>query len=374
VNAAIDFGRSRTPVREVVAGRQLTATGVLALGAVMTGVLAVYHPMPVLLALAVVAGLTFAFVAPVANLLLVLFLTAIVGWSLQNRLGAPALPSDGLLAAGLLRTAVVVLGLRLAPRQILVAALAIAFLVVTLVQVVHGLSGGHNVRQVGAEGRELLGFATVLIAIPIVADPAGRRRLAQGLTVLGLTLGVWGLMQWAGGIHLGENVDVGLRGAQPFATSGAGQLHGGLYGYPVAVVMASAVLFSVRRLSGVERGVLIAIVATNLLCLLLTYERTFWLTTLASLAFVIARLERGRRLRAATAMLLVGIALVGVLATTSPTDLLAVRDRVLSLGQTANDNSVRYRVVEAQHVLAKVRAHPIAGWGVGDTIYWGRPW
>jgi O-antigen ligase len=35
---------------------------------------------------------------------------------------------------------------------------------------------------------------------------------------------------------------------------------------------------------------------------------------------------------------------------------------------------VRYREVESGFVLAKIRAKPILGWGLGDTIFWGQPW
>jgi hypothetical protein len=67
--------------------------------------------------------------------------------------------------------------------------------------------------------------------------------------------------------------------------------------------------------------------------------------------------------------------LLGLLATVSPRNFSKMEARVMTLGQVSSDSSVRYRVVETGLVLhQKVQANPVAGWGLGDTLYWGQPW
>ena len=353
--------------------RSSAALGVLGLAG-LAGALAAVQPKVALVLVLGVALVALAFLAPVTHLMLLLFVTAVVGYALQHRLGSHLLPSDALLLTGLVRASVTLMSRRLEPRRLAAAGLMVAFAVATILQVLHGLHAGDNSSQAGDEGRALLGFAALLIAMPILDDAEGRRRLARGLVVVGLVLGLWGLGTWALGISFGENVDVGLRSSADFATSGHGQLHGGLYAYPVAVIMAATVLLAGHGGRGLRKWSIIGVLTLNLACLALTYERTFWLMTVVTLGFVVVKMGRGRRVRAAAAILGTGVVLLGVLATASPSTLGAIEDRALSLGQYTSDNSVRYRVVETRHVLAKVKARPLFGWGLGDTIYWGQAW
>jgi hypothetical protein len=317
--------------------------------------------------------LAIAFFAPTTHLMFLLALTAIVGYALQHRLGSHLLPSDAVLLTGLFASLVRLMRKRLEPRRIAVLCLILAFSVLTILQVLHGLHAGDNSSQSGDEGRALLGFAALVIAMTILEEPGGRERLGQGLVVIGLLLGLWGLFTWAVGFSLGENVDVGLRQSSQFA-SGHGQLHGGLYGYPVAVIMAATVLLAGHAGRGIKRWSIVAVLIVNLTCLALTYERTFWLMTIVTLGFAAVKMGRGRRLRAAVTIAASGIVLLGFIATVSPSTMKAIENRALSLGQYSSDNSVRYRVVETGHVLDKIKAKPIFGWGLGDTIYWGQAW
>jgi O-antigen ligase len=315
-----------------------------------------------------------AFYAPTTHLMFLLFLTAVVGYQLQHRLGSHLLPSDAVLLTGLAAAFARLSRQRLEPRRIVVMCLITAFGIAAILQVVHGLRTGDNSSQSGDEGRALLGFAALLIAMSILDEPGGRERLGRGLIVIGLILGLWGLATWGLGISLGENVDVGLRQNAGFATSGHGQLHGGLYGYPVAVIMAATVLLAGHAGWGWRRWTVVAVLAINITCLVLTYERTFWVTTIVTLGFAAVKMGRGRRLRAAVIIVSSGMIALGFIATISPSTLTAMERRVLSLGQYSSDNSVRYRVVETGHVLDKIKAKPIFGWGLGDTIYWGQSW
>jgi hypothetical protein len=320
------------------------------------------------------ALVAFAFVAPATHLTLYLLMTAVVGYQLQHRLGSHLLPSDALLLSGLLRSGVVLMRSRLEPRRLAVLALMAIFMVGVVLQVVHGLRAGHNSSQVGDEARDLLGFGALLVAMPMLEDPVQRRRLARGLLAMGLLLGVWGLATWALGLSFGENVDVGLRSFADFATSGNGQLHGGLYGYPVVLIMCATVLLCAPGARGMQRVLLVVTLVLNLFALLLTYERTFWLTTAVTLGFVVAKVGRGRRIRAAAYIAGWALAMLGFLATVLPRDLIKIEARVLTLGQAQSSDSVRYRVVETGLVLHKVGTYPITGWGLGDTLFWGQPW
>jgi O-antigen ligase len=346
----------------------------LALAAAGVGAAVTVKPLVVVALFAAPAVIALAFLAPVAHLTLYLMMTTVVGYELQHQLGSHLLPSDALLLTGLLRAIVVLSRRRLDPRRVALLLLMGAFVVGVLIQAVHGIRAGYNSSQVGDEARDLLGFGAVLIAMPMLDDARERSRLARGLLCVGLTLGFWGLTTWALGISFGENVDVGLRSSANFATSGAGQLHGGLYGYPVAVIMCATMLLAGQGGRGLGRAVLIATLVLNVVALLLTYERTFWLTTIVTLGFVVAKLGRGRRIRALAIILGTAVAGLGFLATVAPRDLSKIEARIMTLGQAQSDDSVRYRVVETGLVLRKVHAYPVAGWGLGDTLYWGQPW
>lgn len=353
----------------------LAGAATVAALASLAGVLAAVQPLAALVPIAAIALVALAFLAPVTHLTLFLIATAVVGFELQRGFSGHFLPSDALFVTGLLRAVLVLFRQRIEPRRLAVAALVLAFMLAVLLQLAHGIRAGNDPAYAAAEARVLLAFGTLLIAMPIVADPVGRRRLAAGLVVVGLLLGVWGLAQWSLGIIGANNINLGVRPSADFATSGSGQLHGGLYGYPVAVVMSAGALLSGVWRAWKVRLALGAVLATNLTCLFLTYERTFWLTTIAALGFVIVKLGRGRRFRALVATLTAALVLLGLLATASPQNLTALRDRVLSLDQGQNDSSVRYRIVETDHLLAtKIAPQPFLGWGLGNFLHWGQPW
>jgi O-antigen ligase len=122
------------------------------------------------------------------------------------------------------------------------------------------------------------------------------------------------------------------------------------------------------------RIAVLAVMGLNVVAMLLTYERTFWVATALALAFV--ALKAGRLQRAKAVLIGLGaIALtLATLATLAPREFTAARERLLSLGQYASDSSVRERVVESRHVLDRIAAHPIVGSGLGASIWWGRPW
>src|ERR1700759_2224506 len=82
---------------------RLAAVAGLAGLAATVGAAAALKPPLVLAAFGFLALVVLAFRAPVVHLTILLVLTAVVGYTLQRRLGSHLLPSDALLLTGLLR-------------------------------------------------------------------------------------------------------------------------------------------------------------------------------------------------------------------------------------------------------------------------------
>jgi O-antigen ligase len=194
--------------------------------------------------------------------------------------------------------------------------------------------------------------------------------------VIALLLGLWGMIQWFGNVSYGSGEgDVGVRAGVRLTTGGTGQLQGGEFAYPVAIILCFAVLAFGEIRSRLWRAILIAALVLNLTCCLVTFERSFWLDTFAGIAFVLAFTARGwRRIRALAIVGAVAVSAFVALSVFSPSTLTTAVQRFNSIGSYSSDNSVRYRVVESQFVYQRVRAHPLFGSGLGATIYWGQPW
>jgi len=345
-------------------------------GALVVGALTVKSAVLALGAVGLLVVVAGAFAAPVLNLVLVVFVTVIVPFGVQNRLSGAArglILSDVLLLAGLLR---VVPGLLAgAPvtrrqRNLLLALAAFSLLVV--VQFARGLAAGADPSVAGAELRTLLGFTAFAIAVPLVNDDRAFRQLVKGLLFVGVALGLWGLAQWLFDIKFDGGF--GVREGISLTSGGRGQLQGGLYGFPVAAVVGFAVLASGAVRERRARLAVAAMTGLNVICLILTYERTFWVATAFGAGFVVLKAGRGPRSRAVLWSFGMGLVLLAGMATLAPGALGAARERLLSLGQYSSDNSVRYRVVESQHVRDAILDHPVAGSGLGAEIVWSRPW
>jgi O-antigen/teichoic acid export membrane protein len=355
---------------------------VLALAAAgLVGAVAAVQPK---MAIALVGGavlVALPFALPVAALTILLLITAIVPFGVQNSVafgggpGSPGvLPSDVLLAAGLARALLVLLDARLERRARWTVAGVATVMALALLQAYRGVRAGYDAGTAGTELRVLLGFGAALIAMPLLRDRDARRRLFDGLLVVGLAVGVWGIAQWVVDIPFTAAQDAGVRAGVRFTTAGRGQIQGGLFAFPVAVVLGVAALLSPEVRAARTRALLAAVVALNTVDLLLTYERTFWVATALALVFVVWRAAPAQRLRAViVAPALVGVVVAGM-AVTSPREFAAARERLLSLGQYRSDLSVRYRVTETRTVTRAIEAHPISGSGLGATILWGRPY
>lgn len=348
-------------------------------GAAAIGSLVAIQPR---LAVGLVVGgalVALPFVAPVTHLVLLVVITATVPFEVQARFAFGAGPgstglivSDVLLLGGLLRALAVMLDLRLTRRAGVAVAIVLALLAVAIMQFLRGLSVGQELA--GPELRPLLGFGVLLVALPIVVQRPARDRLFRGLVVVGLVLALWGIVQWSLNIPFSTIGDAGVRRSVPFATTARGALQGGLYGYPIAATLALAALVATDGRSPMRRVLLVAVLALNCIDLLLTYERVLWISTLAAFGFVVLKSRGSQRVKGLLMAPAAVMVLIACFAIVAPTDLAGARERLVSVGQYGADRSLRFRTLEADHVIEQIRAEPILGSGLGATILWGRPY
>jgi hypothetical protein len=321
--------------------------------------------------------LALAFRRPVETLALIVFLTAVVPYGVQNQFGIGSgvslLLSDVLLAIGLAVAVPRLFELRLSRRELMLCALIGAIVGLAVVAFVRGVHLGHGLSQPGFELRTLAGLTTALLTLPVLAEPRARQRFLGLLLVVAIALGAWGLVQWFGNIAYSAG-DVGIRPGVRLTSAGQGQLQGGEFGYPVAVVMCYAALLGGAFRGMLARTALVVALVLNGVSLLLTFERTFWAAAVVGVLFVSLRATSGRRLKAFLLMPILGLAFFGVLALVLPSEISTARERLLSVGQYGTDKSVRYRVVESHHVADRIREQPVLGSGLGASIYWGQPW
>jgi O-antigen ligase len=361
-------------VRFVTRGALITA--LLALGAA-TGALAALRPAAAIGLCGVGLALALAFRAPVVHLLALVVVTAIVPLAVQSRYGsggsaeaAGLIPSDVLMLAGLARAAVALPHQRLDRRSSLLVGLTLAFLVVVALQLAHAVGLGRPLSGSGSEVRALLGFGTVLVALPILCDPRARARLARSLVGLGIVLGAWGVAQYALDIRFDVPGDLGASSTSSFTTAGRVV---GMYAFMVAAIVALAALTSGTVRGRWARAALAGVLALNCIAIVVTFERTFMVATLIGFAalFVRGGVAQRRRLAvwAPAAVVVTGLALAAL----APSILSAAGGRLASLGDYGTDASVAYRVAESRLVGKQIRARPLIGSGLGATIQTGRP-
>jgi hypothetical protein len=366
---------------DAVTSRNYLLLPVLAGAAVVYGAMVAVNPY--LAAAAIGAGVIVAICCfwPVANLALLLLLTAIVPYGLQNQFGlgggagsAGLLPSDALLLMGMAVAILLLLQERITPRAQVMLMLLGAVLFLAFLGFVHGILLGREKSAVGSEFRFLLGYAAFLPALPVLADAMRRQRFYKALIGLGLLLGLWAIIQWTVALPFSDAGDAGVRSGVLHTSGGRGQIQGGLFGFPIAVILSFSVLLSGRLQSRSGKLAVAAVMALNAVGVLLTFERTFWVATVLGCLVVIAKAGAPQRARAIVVAPFIVMLAFGALSTFAPGTLTTAQQRLLSIGQYNSDTSVRYRVVESEHVLDRIKQHPALGSGFADSIYWGRPW
>ncbi|MGZ4202745.1 MAG: O-antigen ligase family protein, partial [Thermoleophilaceae bacterium] len=328
--------------------------------------------------IAVICLVPLALAAPTASLALVLAITVLVPFDVQNRLsigggaGVPGLlVADLLVGLGLCRL-VVLAGLR---RTRLRSAQLAGFVLLGLLlaALAHGVAAGASVSDAGNEARcAILGVGAFILALPLLEQPTSRRRLQLVLLALGAALGLWGIAQWVFDVAYTAAGDVGVRpGIDQIASVGGGQLQGGLYAYPVAVTLSFAALLSARGRAASLAVPAAIVLALNSVCVVLTYERTIWGATVIGCLIVAIRFGRGSW-RTAGSLVAIGalgfLGLAGFGSSALPTAV----GRVTSVARYSSDNSIEARRVESAAVIRAIRAQPVAGAGYGATITWGK--
>ena len=343
--------------------------------ALVVGAVAVREPRMAAGTAAAALALVLAFRAPVLHVLLLITVTALVPLELQARFGsggdinaAGVLPSDVLLLAALARAVVVLPRTPLPPRARWAIALMAVFIAAAVLQTQHALALGRPLSGVGGELRVLLGFGTLLAVLPLLADPAARRRLLTGLPLAGLALGAWGIAQFA--LELRFDPPEASQSVSSFLTSGrvVGQL-----AMPVAAIVSLAVVTGAPPRSPAARAALLATFAANALAIVLTFERTILVVTLIGFALVFLRGTGRQRIRLVAWAPPVLAASLVVVALASPGVVPAYIARVSSLTSLGADRSLIYRIEESRVVGRQIAQHPLTGSGLGATILIGRP-
>ena len=280
------------------------------------------------------------------------------------------IPTDLMLLIGLARAAWVLRHEPLDRRGSIALGLTLLFLGADVLQLLHAVQLGRSITGVGAEFRTVLGFGTVLMALPLLSDARARRRLLTGLVGFGVLLGVWGVAQFVLGVRFDVAGELGTGSVATFNTAGRVV---GMFAFPVAALVALAVLVSGQIRSSAMRVALLAVLLLNLASLVLTFERSFFLATLIGVMAILLRARGHQRLRllvwAPVGFLTVFLAL-GALA---PSVLSAYGTRLSTLNHYRSDPSVTYRVVESRMVSAQIAKHPLTGSGLGAAFIIGRP-
>ncbi|MCW2588826.1 MAG: hypothetical protein JWQ86_1253, partial [Mycobacterium sp.] len=231
-----------------------------------------------------------------------------------------------------------------------------------------GIATGADISAAGTEVRRvMLGVGTFLLAWPLIRRRSARLHLVWVLMSIGLASGLWGLAQWAFSIQFSSAADVGVRGGL-----GVGQLQGGMYVYPVAVVLAWAALV-VGQVRGVAVKCLLAVILlVNAVCVLLTFERTFLAATAVACLFVVVTSGVGA-FRSTVKWAWIGVALLVGAAVIAPAPMRTALERWAFLGQVRSDNSFKHRLVESDVVAEAITTRPITGSGFGAAVTWGVP-
>lgn len=326
-------------------------------------------------AVAALVLIPIAFAAPVAALAIVIAVTVLVPFEIQDTfavIGGRDQPGllvvDALVMLGLLRIGWMVVRRRLEIDLALLTGIGLAL--ICTAALVWGLTHDADVSEAGHEARRLvLGVGGFLLAWAVMADQSARRRLARVLIVIGLALGFWGLAQWMLSVGYTSSADIGVRPGVDLTTAGRGMLQGGMFAFPVAVTLAWAALVSGRVRQQSVQWVLATIVVLNGICVLLTYERTIWLATAVACVLVVV-ITGAMAVRPAIRWVVVGLATLACVAVIAPGEARTALERMMSVSQVSTDESFTYRIIESDAVVKAIAERPITGAGLGATVTW----
>jgi O-antigen ligase len=332
----------------------------------------IFLPIAPWAAVAWLAVIPLAFAAPVWALAVLVAVTVLVPWGVQDTLkviGGPGqrglLFVDVLMLLGLVRLGWLVVRRRLEVDLPLLGGTFVAG--VCTFATLWGIERRADLSEVGQDSRRvLLGVGTFLLAWPLMANRSTRLRLAWVLIGLGLVLGIWGLAQWVFSVGYTNLGDFGvMQSGRAY-----GQLQGGMYAFPVAVALACAALVADGVRTAAVKYLLAVVLSLNAVCVLLTFERTIWVATAVACVFLVVT-SGARALAFASRWAWIGVAVLVVAAAIAPAGARMAHDRWALLGRVATDNSFKWRSVESHVVADEISARPVTGSGFGATITWG---
>jgi len=132
----------------------------------------------------------------------------------------------------------------------------------------------------------------------------------------------------------------------------------GMFAFPVAALVALAALVSGQIRSAAIRVALLSVVVINLVALVLTFERSFFVATLVGVVVILFRARGRERMRLAVWAPMGFLAVVLVLVVLAPQVLSAYQARLSTLHHYRSDPSVTYRVVESRMVSDRSTSIP----------------
>jgi O-antigen ligase len=122
----------------------------------------------------------------------------------------------------------------------------------------------------------------------------------------------------------------------------------------------------------ITKCVLAVILLLNAVCLVLTFERTFWAATAFACFFVVVT-TGVRAFLPALKWAWLGMALLIGAAVLAPAHVRTTLERWALVGDVGTDNSFKHRVVESHVVAEAITARPVTGSGFGATVTFGVP-
>jgi hypothetical protein len=238
------------------------------------------------------------------------------------------------------------------------------------------------------EARSVASYLLFFVVVNLVRDERQLRWLGKGLCLLACAVAAMMAIQYA----IGSSLTVVPGRVESLRTEG--QVYAGVTrlippGASLVTVMftVTTVMVSMQRVKAMGAAKLFQWLLLGL-GLLLTFFRSYWVTTGLSL-LILALISSGHTRRRLAMCCLVAALLVAPLflfarmeAKSPPMELLqASADRLLSLGREEtyadSDSSLRYRDIENKYALFQIASQPILGLGLGAAyrpFLIGRDW
>jgi O-antigen ligase len=250
---------------------------------------------------------------------------------------------------------------------------AVTHLVLALVAL--AALGVFTARVSGAELKlsllELRAIVAFLLVFPIVGGVRRLRDLEVAVAVFLVAVAI------SDGVIIREFLQG--RGGVALFSANALRINNLVYLYPLAGIVWAIALLPFTR-DRVVRVLLLALTGLSSAALFFTYRRGAWVVALLAPVIVVALLPRHRRanlgrqllvMAGAVAIVVAGANQLATRPITSPLE--SARERLASLGLSAEDISAQHRVAELRRARDLILSHPLTGIGLGATFTFVSP-